>query len=262
MSRAVLVGILFFVALGGLVVATIVLTEWTPGGYAFTVEFQDVRGLARESAVFYKGFKVGKVKGITWDIETGNLLVAVRIFQDLEIPSNVSFVVRDSTLFGGKQLTILDPPTDSGQYIEPGAKLDLVGESKGTVQAIAEAEYADKLAQVGGDLERFRNALLGKFWRAHLDLLVVNHMRLELKDAPADSANDWFQPLVKAMFAYAEYYHRLQAHLPQVLDSMDAVYESLFLNMVTQGYQSPLESWQALKAQRGVEAGAISETEQ
>lgn len=117
MQKAILVGALFLIGLAALTVITVGLTEWTPGGYTFTVRFRHVSGLDKQHPVFYRGYKIGKIKDIQWE-RKGTLLVGVRIQEDVEIPENAGFLVEDSNFFGGKLLTILDPAFPSPKNIE------------------------------------------------------------------------------------------------------------------------------------------------
>ena len=54
------------------------------------------------------GLKVGKVKKIRIQPE-GSIIVDVRLYMDVKIPVHSQFLVEDSSLFGGKQLSILEP---------------------------------------------------------------------------------------------------------------------------------------------------------
>lgn len=107
MRKELLLGLLFFGAVAVIATVTIVLGEWDAGGYAFTVTFREVSGLEKDSKVFYHGYKIGRVKDVAWT-EDGTLIARIRLLEDVVIPSDVNFEVKESSFFGGTLLAILD----------------------------------------------------------------------------------------------------------------------------------------------------------
>lgn len=126
------------------------------------VSFEDISGLEVGDKVMYRGMEVGRIKEIA---NTGSdIIVKARIHKDIRIPQGSMFMVGDTSLMGGKTLSII-PGTDGGWL-----SLDQVqkGEApSGIMNIIAKASFAmeelqnimQKIRKENGVIDKSENLL-------------------------------------------------------------------------------------------------------
>ncbi len=92
-------------------------------GYEVTARFSRAGQLLRSgSDVKLRGVLVGAVSRI--EIErTGKAKIALRLFEDQEIPDNVQAAIRAKTLFGEKYIEFRIPEQPSARELEPGDEI-------------------------------------------------------------------------------------------------------------------------------------------
>ncbi|MCB5229093.1 MAG: MCE family protein [Candidatus Cloacimonetes bacterium] len=102
------------------------------------VSFTDVSGLEVGDKVMYRGMEVGRVKQIGTQNE--NVIVKSRIHSDIRIREGSSFVIGDSSLMGGKTLSII--PGDGSGWLsmaavhkgeEPAGVMGIVNKASGAI---------------------------------------------------------------------------------------------------------------------------------
>ncbi|NLK49391.1 MAG: MCE family protein [Candidatus Cloacimonetes bacterium] len=102
------------------------------------VSFTDVSGLEVGDKVMYRGMEVGRVKQISTQNE--NVIVKSRIHSDIRMREGSSFVIGDSSLMGGKTLSII-PGSGSGWLSmdavhigeEPAGVMGIVNKASGAI---------------------------------------------------------------------------------------------------------------------------------
>jgi phospholipid/cholesterol/gamma-HCH transport system substrate-binding protein len=127
MSGNVKVGIAFFLGLALLLIFTVAITDipFFKEGYTINAYFESTGGLAKDSNIFFRGVRVGKVKDVDFDTEEQKVKVVCYIFNtDVKIPRNSRFVIETATLLGGMHLAIdlhMKPVHD---YIRDGSRVN------------------------------------------------------------------------------------------------------------------------------------------
>ena len=80
----------------------------------------------------------------------------------------------------------------------------------------------------------------------HYFVVCLIYMRIELNDKP--SKKDWLIPFTEAMMIWSEDTFRRMAGLPTLLDEMDVMRYSTYMNMVTNGSENPRYEWEQRNA--------------
>lgn len=114
-------------AIVGVVFLAYVLALYLGGrfepGYEVAARFTRAGQLLRSSSdVKLRGVLVGKVSRIEID-RIGKATVTMRLFEEQEIPDNVSAAVRAKTLFGEKYIELRIPDRPSADLLRPGDEI-------------------------------------------------------------------------------------------------------------------------------------------
>jgi phospholipid/cholesterol/gamma-HCH transport system substrate-binding protein len=102
-----IVGIVFFVAMGILSYYTIVRSDFfdTKEYYSSTVIFDDVEGLALGNKVLVNGVDAGTVTAIDL-MENGKITVTMKLFRTFNIYGNYRILLKNQTALGGRIIVI------------------------------------------------------------------------------------------------------------------------------------------------------------
>jgi phospholipid/cholesterol/gamma-HCH transport system substrate-binding protein len=105
----ILVGILFFSAVGILLYFTVFIMQdsafYKQGKYEIDVIFDDVYGLSEGNRVLVSGVDYGKVKSIKL-LPNGKVLVKLSLKEKINIYKNYKIVVKSETALGGRVVAI------------------------------------------------------------------------------------------------------------------------------------------------------------
>ena len=92
--------------------------------YDITVRFPDASGLLKGSDVLLAGAKIGRVSGGPRLVAGGEgVLVPLRIFDYVKIPTGSKFTVGSSGLLGDRFVNVTMPPGRPENFLKPGAEL-------------------------------------------------------------------------------------------------------------------------------------------
>jgi phospholipid/cholesterol/gamma-HCH transport system substrate-binding protein len=140
-----------------LVIASILLFIW---GYSFLkgkdlfnsyktlfVEYENVEGLSSSANVTLNGLVIGRVKGISINEKTGNLLVKLQIDTDFPISKSSTALIYEPGFIGGKQIAI-QPNFEDKSLAVDGEHL------KGEVKQGLTEKVGDKLVPLQEKLEK------------------------------------------------------------------------------------------------------------
>lgn len=153
------VGIFTIVVLAALIVGYLWLTSSLnlKSQQDLRVNFPDVMGLEIGDKIVYRGMEIGRVRNV---INRGNsILVVGKISRELKVPVGSSFIVTDSSLMGGKALSII--PGDGTGSLDlkriqtgssPAGIMTIVGKASAAVDEVTRL-IAD-LRKENGLLER------------------------------------------------------------------------------------------------------------
>ena len=115
MSNNVKVGLVFCIGIVLLLFFTVAITDipFLQKGYSVYVRFNSASGLQKDSTVYFRGVRVGKVRSVTFDLSNSadqKIVVECYIFDEkVRIPENSIFKIESSSVLGGAQLSILLP---------------------------------------------------------------------------------------------------------------------------------------------------------
>ena len=141
------VGAFVFMVLLGLAIFTIVISQQNlfKKTWDYSVTFPDVAGLRAGDNVYARGLLVGKVSKTTFEDDGSGVQVEMKLDQPIQLHTDCKFEISDSSLLGGKRLTILegDPRLPMLQAADlaslkgsqPG---DVMGEALSTVRMVRE----------------------------------------------------------------------------------------------------------------------------
>lgn len=116
----VLIGLL---VLGALIVGFGRFGDRFKGQYPLYIEFPDTAGIIRNSEVRLRGAKIGRVATepkLVISETTSNVIIEIRIRNDVKIPRASVLQVGSSGLLGDKFIEILPPDQDTGLYYKAG----------------------------------------------------------------------------------------------------------------------------------------------
>ena len=92
--------------------------------YDLSVQFPDASGLLKGSDVLLAGAKIGRVSGGPKLVPGGDgVLVPLRIFDYVKIPTGSKFTVGSSGLLGDRFVNVAMPPGKPESFLRPGAEL-------------------------------------------------------------------------------------------------------------------------------------------
>ena len=92
--------------------------------YDLSVQFPDASGLLKGSDVLLAGAKIGRVSGGPKLVAGGDgVLVPLRIFDYVKIPTGSKFTVGSSGLLGDRFVNVAMPPGKPTAFLRPGAEL-------------------------------------------------------------------------------------------------------------------------------------------
>lgn len=143
------VGIFFLVALG--IIAYVwfkVLDYGGSNGFVLKAKFRSVEGISPGSQVQIAGIKVGSVKDITFEPDTGRAIVSLSIndsYRNL-IPEGSRMMVKTRGLLGDRFL-VIEPGKPNARKLKYGEEIKLVTEPTDTQKVL------ESLAVVSQDLQ-------------------------------------------------------------------------------------------------------------
>lgn len=118
-----------FVVLGLMALAALVVQFGRVGEgfktyYDISVQFPDASGLLKGSDVLLAGAKIGRVSGGPRLVPGGDgVMVPLRIFDYVKIPTGSKFTVGSSGLLGDRFVNVAMPPGKPSTFLKPGAEL-------------------------------------------------------------------------------------------------------------------------------------------
>ncbi len=143
------VGIFFLVAVG--IIAYVwfkVLDFGSPNGFVLTAKFRSVEGIAPGSQVQIAGIKVGVVKDITFEPESGRAVVTLSLKESYRnlIPEGSRLMVKTRGLLGDRFL-VIEPGKPNARKLKQNEEIKLVNEPTDTQKVL------ESLAVVSQDLQ-------------------------------------------------------------------------------------------------------------
>lgn len=143
------VGIFFLVALG--IIAYVwfkVLDYGSSNGFLLKAKFRSVEGISPGSQVQIAGIKVGSVKDITFEPDSGRAVVSMEINASYKnvIPEGSRLMVKTRGLLGDRFL-VIEPGKPNARKLKPGEEIKLISEPTDTQKVL------ESLAVVSQDLQ-------------------------------------------------------------------------------------------------------------
>jgi phospholipid/cholesterol/gamma-HCH transport system substrate-binding protein len=90
------------------------------GAREFVVLYDSAQGLADNTAVMYNGFRVGQLRTMEMDPQSGKVVTEIEIYSEIKIPKNSKIKI-ESALLGSTTLKLI--PGNSKTYAEDGDTL-------------------------------------------------------------------------------------------------------------------------------------------
>ena len=118
-----------FLLLGALILQFARFKDRFGGSYPVTVVFDDASGLIKGSEVRMGGARIGRVAKLPELNEETRVEVELAVDKNIRIPAGSSFQINSATLLGDKLIVIMPPVPQTGDYIEPGSRLQGAGPS-------------------------------------------------------------------------------------------------------------------------------------
>ncbi len=142
-------GIFFLVSLG--IIAYVwfkVLDFGSPNGFVLTAKFRSVEGISPGSQVQIAGIKIGSVKDITFEPDSGRAVVSLGINESYRnlIPEGSRLMVKTRGLLGDRFL-VIEPGKPNARKLKQGEEIKLVSEPTDTQKVL------ESLAVVSQDLQ-------------------------------------------------------------------------------------------------------------
>lgn len=129
-------------------------------GTAYFAEYPNVNGLAPDDPIFIQGYRIGKVNGTYFNINSGKILVELLILnKEIVIPENSEAIIASSGLLGGKQINLKlgnsSTLLEEGDTISSGTEGDLIDSftsslepfEKSAMEAVTSVDSVMKLVQ-------------------------------------------------------------------------------------------------------------------
>ncbi len=197
------VGIFFLVCAAIFVYAWFWVLGFTfEKGFELTARFHSVEGLAEGAQVQIAGIKVGTVKQIRWDSESGRAVVTMEIKSDYRnsITEGSRVLLKRKGLFGDKYV-VIEPEKPSARKLKTGEEIPLVHEGMDTEETIENfglasqdlrvlAEEARKQMLDQRSLEKLSGAIenSNKFFKDAKELISANKEKINSTLADSRSA--------------------------------------------------------------------------
>lgn len=121
----------------------------------FYAVYNQAEGIEVSSPVVIKGFRVGTIEKVSFDIKTTNVIVKMTVKKDYPIPVDSKAKIASSSLLGGKQLELQLGRSD--QYYSTGDTVRTVMEP--SLMQIAGSEYEKLKTQASTMIEQVSKAL-------------------------------------------------------------------------------------------------------
>lgn len=121
----------------------------------FYAVYNQAEGIEVSSPVVIKGFRVGTIEKVSFDIKTTNVIVKMTVKKDYPIPVDSKAKIASSSLLGGKQLELQLGRSD--QYYATGDTVRTVMEP--SLMQIAGSEYEKLKTQASTMIEQVSKAL-------------------------------------------------------------------------------------------------------
>ena len=124
------VGLFFVAAIAIFVYVWFYVLDYTvKEGFLLKAKFRSVEGLAKDAQVQIAGIRVGKVKDIQFDAETGKAVVIMQINDAYRqaVPEGSRLMLKTKGLAGDKYL-VIQPGKPNARKLGPGEEIDLVFE--------------------------------------------------------------------------------------------------------------------------------------
>ena len=124
------VGLFFVAAIAIFVYVWFYVLDYTVReGFLLKAKFRSVEGLAKDAQVQIAGIRVGKVKDIQFDAETGKAVVIMQINDAYRqaVPEGSRLMLKTKGLAGDKYL-VIQPGKPNARKLGPGEEIDLVFE--------------------------------------------------------------------------------------------------------------------------------------
>jgi phospholipid/cholesterol/gamma-HCH transport system substrate-binding protein len=112
MKKEYLIGILFLLAIASIGYVTAVVQNFNPfrESHDIVVVFNRINGLKKENQVLYSGSHIGYVKKIRFNEDHMiEVTLSIKNLENVDIPQNASITIEDTTVLGGKQISITRP---------------------------------------------------------------------------------------------------------------------------------------------------------
>lgn len=143
------VGVFFLVSLAILVYVWFRVLDYSfREGFNLKASFRSVEGLSQGSQIQIAGIKVGQVKDITFDPETGRATVSMLINDAYRtmIPEGSRVMVKTKGLLGDKYL-VIEPGKPNARKLKPGEEI------KSVFEPVDTQKMFENLALVSQDLQ-------------------------------------------------------------------------------------------------------------
>ena len=108
--------------------------------YIIGAKFQNVEGIIKGSDVIISGIKVGVVDALVLNPDLFDVLVQLRIYQDIGIPSNSSAAIVSSGLLGNKYILITPGPAT--KFLKPNEAINRTQSSVNLESLIGKFMYS------------------------------------------------------------------------------------------------------------------------
>jgi phospholipid/cholesterol/gamma-HCH transport system substrate-binding protein len=92
--------------------------------FTYYAEFDEATGLTNASPVYFKGFKVGSIKGLSFDDKgTGRIRARIDVYYDLKVTEGSTATIFSTDFLGGRGLRIKVNPNSTAILPEKGILL-------------------------------------------------------------------------------------------------------------------------------------------
>ncbi|MDP7034896.1 MAG: MlaD family protein [Planctomycetota bacterium] len=162
MKQEIIVGFIFFAALGVLFYFTVIVDDFGIDVFSdskvvyskYTVRFQDAGGIDSGAKVFVSGLDVGRVASLAL-LDTGEVEAAIKVKKKLTFHEDYSVVVRTTEIMGGRHVEI-----DVGDSKLPVVEPDfLVGRSEPNMSTSVSTLIAENRLNVREAIDQLRQVI-------------------------------------------------------------------------------------------------------
>lgn len=110
--------------------------------YKVVSRYDNVEGLVPSAPVFIKGYKAGKVIGVSYDSAKGDFIVSCSISNDFVVPSDSKMVIYGVDIMGTKgvkiDLGVSDVAVENGESLTPAYEAGLMDSVAGNITPLLE----------------------------------------------------------------------------------------------------------------------------